>query len=147
MTADVILTGPGEGRAFGTHLGETRVKVESGAGDFSVLESTVEPGVPRPPLHVHHRYDEAWFVIEGTVEFFLGTQREVRGAGSLVFVPRGVAHSFANPCPQPSRILVIGSSPVPALVEEVGGLLRSGPPDPAVIAEAFGRCDSEVVVP
>lgn len=42
---------------------------------------------------------------------------------------------------------MIGSSPVPALVEEVGGLLRSGPPDPAVIAEAFGRYDSEVVVP
>jgi uncharacterized cupin superfamily protein len=46
-----------------------------------VFESSPPPGAPGAPAHVHHSYDEAWFVIEGTVEFVLGDRRERLEAG------------------------------------------------------------------
>jgi quercetin dioxygenase-like cupin family protein len=145
MTQPAISLGPGEGRQFWTGIAEARVKVESGAGDFSVFESSPPPGAA-PPLHVHRSYDEAWYVIEGTVTFALGQERSQRGAGSFVFVPRGLAHSFANPGPGAARVLVIGSPSVARMVEEAGG---TGYVPAAVkqLAEIFTRYDSEVVGP
>jgi hypothetical protein len=46
-------------------------------------------------------------------------------ARSVSSVPRGVTHTFANPGPGPARILVIGSSPVLALVDEMGRLAQA----------------------
>ena len=48
----------------------------------------------------------------------------------FVFVPRGVWHAFSNPGPGRARVLVIGSSPVQALVEEIGGRQRQAFPTP-----------------
>jgi mannose-6-phosphate isomerase-like protein (cupin superfamily) len=145
MTAELVVLGPGEGRAFWISLSEGRVK--AGAGDFWVFESSPPPAGAAPPLHVHHRHDEGWFIIEGTIEFTLGSRRDRRGAGSFVFVPRGIAHSFANPGPSSARILLMGSPDVVAMVEEVGRVTGSGPPDAARVAEVFRRYDSEVVAP
>ena len=49
----------------------------------------------RPPyLHVHHSDDEAWHILEGTLTFrFLEGEREAP-AGTTVFVPAGVAHTY-----------------------------------------------------
>jgi len=120
MPDDAVLLGPGEGRRFWTGLSQGAVKVESGSADFSVFESSPPPGVPGAPPHVHHSYDEAWFVIEGTVEFVLGDRRERLEAGGFAFAPRGVVHGFANPGPARARMLVIGSHPSVAMIEEVG---------------------------
>ena len=111
MPGDVVVLGPGEGRRFWTSVSHAAVKVESGSADFSVFESSPPPGLRGPAPHVHRSYDEAWFIIEGTMEFLLDGQRERQGAGGFAFVPRGVVHSFANPGPAEARMLVIGSSP------------------------------------
>lgn len=147
MTVECVILGPGEGRTFWTSLSDARVKIESGVADFSVFESSPPPAAPGPPPHVHHSYDEAWYVIAGEIEFIVGDRRERQSAGSFVFVPRGVTHSFGNPGPSEARILVIGSPRVQALVEELGRLGRNGPPDPAAVADVFRRHDSEVVPP
>ena len=83
MTGDAVMLNPGEGRRFWTGLSHGAVKAESGSADFSVFESSPPPGAPGAPPHVHHSYDEAWFVIEGTVEFVLGDRRERLEAGGL----------------------------------------------------------------
>ena len=45
-------------------------------------------------LHVHFEDDEAWHVLEGTLTFRF-VDREVEApAGSTVFVPAGVAHTY-----------------------------------------------------
>jgi Cupin domain len=91
---------------------------------------------------VHRSYDEAWFIIEGTMEFVLDGQRERQGAGAFVFVPRGVVHSFANPGPAEARMLVIGSGPAQTMVEEVGRLSEAGRLSPDTIMEVYRRHDS-----
>jgi mannose-6-phosphate isomerase-like protein (cupin superfamily) len=142
MPDDAVALGPGEGRRFRTGLSHGTVKVESGSADFSVFESSPPPGAPGAPPHVHHSYDEAWFIIEGTVEFVLGDRRERLEAGGFAFAPRGVVHSFANPGPAEARMLVIGSGPAAAMVEEVGRLSDAGPLSPDTLMEVFRRHDS-----
>src|SRR5712671_4183462 len=45
-------------------------------------------------LHVHHEDDEAWHVLEGTLHFrFIDRVVEAR-AGTTVFVPAGVEHTY-----------------------------------------------------
>ena len=142
MPRDAVVLGPGEGRRFWTGLSHGTVKAEPGSADFAVFESSPPPGVPGAPPHVHHSYDEAWFIIEGTVEFVLGDRRERLVAGGFAFVPRGVVHSFANPGPAEARMLVIGSSASVAMVEEVGRLSEVGPLSPDILMEVFRRYDS-----
>ena len=142
MPRDGVVLGPGEGRRFWTGLSHGTVKAEPGSADFALFESSPPPGVPGAPPHVHHSYDEAWFIIEGTVEFVLNDRRERLEAGGFAFAPRGVVHSFANPGPAEARMLVIGSSPSVAMVEEVGRLSEAGTLSPDMLMEVFRRHDS-----
>src|SRR5947207_476258 len=48
------------------------------------------------PLHVHHRDDEAWYVVSGALRFRLADREVIASAGSTVMVPAGVAHTFGN---------------------------------------------------
>src|SRR4029078_11069148 len=47
-----------------------------------------------PPLHIHRREDETFYVIAGEITFFVGDPR-VEGTGrDFVFAPKGVSHAF-----------------------------------------------------
>ena len=60
---------PGGGRSFGPGIS---VKVEPGASpSFAIFESILPPFWPGPGLHLHRAYDEAVYVLEGTVTFTL----------------------------------------------------------------------------
>jgi quercetin dioxygenase-like cupin family protein len=58
-----------------------------------------------PPLHVHHREDEAFYLLEGTVTFQVGEESFQTSAGDFVFAPRGLAHRFGV-LSQEARMLV-----------------------------------------
>jgi hypothetical protein len=59
-------------------------------------------------MHVHQREDEAWYVLEGHLTFYVADEVLEAGAGSFVFGPMGVAHSFTVDV-EPSRVLVFAS--------------------------------------
>lgn len=75
---------------------------ESG-GAFSLGEVAMRPG-DEPPLHIHAREDETWYILEGTILFQLGVERIVRNPGESILLPRGIPHGFAVQSPQ-ARIL------------------------------------------
>lgn len=148
MNANGAVVASGQGRSFSTGNSEAQVKLESGVADFSVFESTSPVNPIGVPLHRHRSYDEAFFILEGEMNFVVGDHRSERlPPGTFVFAPRGVAHSFANPGPAAARMLVIGSPGVQALVEEVAPLVAARPPDLAAVNAAFARHDSEIVAP
>lgn len=62
-------------------------------GQFSIWESTQKPG-GEPPLHVHHTADETFLVQEGHMRFMVGDKVIDAPAGSVVFGPRGIPHTF-----------------------------------------------------
>ena len=70
------------------------------------FEATEPPG-GGPPLHIHTRHEEFFFVLEGEITFWLDGQVITRSAGGTAFVPRGVPHCFKNCSDKPARVLVL----------------------------------------
>src|SRR5215475_6513397 len=52
-----------------------------------------------PYLHVHHADDEAWHILEGTLTFKFLDRTVEAPAGTTVFVPAGVAHTYFDLLP------------------------------------------------
>jgi len=83
-----------------------KVRGDQTGGALTVIENVIAPG-DGPPHHVHADEDEAWWIVEGSLRFKLDEEEQTADAGAFVYVPRGVAHSFQNPGPDPARILVM----------------------------------------
>ena len=62
-------------------------------GELAAWEAVQKPG-SEPPLHLHHTADETFFVMEGEMRFMVGDRILDAPAGSVVFAPRGVPHTF-----------------------------------------------------
>jgi quercetin dioxygenase-like cupin family protein len=102
------IAGPGEGRVLQV-LGQTiTVKLggEQTEGRYAVIEE-VSPVGSGPPLHVHRREDEIFYVQEGEVEFQLGEQRFRARAGSVAFLPKDIPHTFRNVGATASKVVVV----------------------------------------
>lgn len=92
-----------------------------------------------PPLHVHHSDDEAWHVLEGSLHFRFRDETTDAPAGTTVFVPAGVAHTYG--CPGDARYLIISTPRVFALIEA----LHAEGLAPEDLASVYSRYDSEIV--
>ncbi len=64
---------------------------EDTGGAYSLTDSVVPPG-GGPPLHIHHREDEAFWVLEGELEVTVGETTFRAGAGSFVHLPKATPH-------------------------------------------------------
>ena len=60
-----------------------------------VERSNLEKG--GPCLHIHHQNDEIFYVISGAFLFQINEEIFMGKKGDTVFVPRGMAHTYANP--------------------------------------------------
>lgn len=95
---------PGEGE----HVGNITFKATGvdGFGHFSFAESTLEPGAPGPPLHIHDTHDEAFYIADGDLTMRAGDDTILAKKGTFVFVPAGVVHGFANRSDAP--VILVG---------------------------------------
>jgi quercetin dioxygenase-like cupin family protein len=118
------------------------------AGNAFVFEDVCPPGVGVPP-HVHQREDEILAVLEGEFEVFLDGKTFTASEGAIANFPRFVPHGFWNRSEQPARALFVvtpGGS-FAKFFNELSGLPSSVPPDPATLAEIFGRYGMEILAP
>jgi quercetin dioxygenase-like cupin family protein len=117
---------------------------EETGGSLTALETVAPPG-EGPPLHTHAHEDECLVVLEGTVRFRLRDDIETPPAGSLVYVPRGVAHTWQNAGDSVARMLVLFTpSGMERFFERFAGLDGPGPETFLRAAEGTGM---EVVGP
>ncbi|HSD01287.1 MAG TPA: cupin domain-containing protein [Gaiellales bacterium] len=92
-----------------------------------VVAEWADPGGGDPPryiapLHVHHEDDEAWYVLEGAL-VVRSDDRDVHlPAGGAAIVPRGVAHTYWNPEPGPTRYLLVMTPRIRALIDALHAL-------------------------
>ena len=102
------------------------------------------PGPPRliAPVHVHHKDDEAWYVLEGALCVQVGEDQVDVPAGSGILVPRGTSHSYWNPGPGPVRYLLFMTPTILRLIQAIHELQDRSP---AALAEVFERHDSSLV--
>ena len=129
---------------------------EETGDEYSLYELTVPPQLGALP-HIHHAETEAFYVLEGEVEFLKGERTVSRRVGEFVFIPRGVAHGFKNVGDEPARCLgivtpgglaekLLTNLGEPAKAETLPPL-PEGPPDVERIAQIVSKYDTEMVLP
>ncbi len=83
--------------------GEAQSPISAMGGSFDIYEWS---GSGPEYLHVHYSDDEAWHVLEGTLTFKFRDRTEEIPAGTTVFVPAGVPHTYFE-SHGPTRYLII----------------------------------------
>jgi len=121
--------------------------IGSVADAFVIAEWRDEGGPAGPPrliapLHLHRRDDEAWYVLEGSLRVQVGANVVEAGAGAAVFVPRGTAHTFWNPGPGRVRYLLVMTSNIFRMIQEIHSIENH---NPAALRALFAKYDSELV--
>ncbi|GGA85336.1 hypothetical protein GCM10011511_05460 [Puia dinghuensis] len=116
-------------------------------GDFWVAEWQDPGGPPGPPryiapLHIHHKDDEAWYVLEGSLCVQSGDAIVEAHAGAGVFVPKGTPHTYWNPSQQKTRYLLIMTAKIYSLIRDIHEMTDRSP---ARLKALFEKYDSELL--
>ncbi|SFS42074.1 cupin domain-containing protein [Saccharopolyspora flava] len=162
-----LIVPPGRGRRIHTGAQDVTFKV---TGEHSRAASSFEVVVPPGfdvGAHVHTRSEELFYVIDGELDLLAFEPRErtgnwrewendegervIRaGPGSVMFVPPGCPHAFANPGKTDAKMFFQSSPPThhEHYFEELLEILDApGPVDHAAIAELRIRSDIEQLTP
>lgn len=103
----VAVVGPDGGEPI--RIGSTLMRIiEDGSTTghrLGIGEITLAPHTEGPPQHRHARHDEGFYVVSGRARFTVGTTVHDAPAGTLVMVPPGAPHTFANPTGEPTVLL------------------------------------------
>jgi mannose-6-phosphate isomerase-like protein (cupin superfamily) len=70
-----------------------------------IAEISSGPGAPAPPVHVHRRHVESFYVLEGELTLTAADGELRAGRGTWVQIPAGVSHTFAVTGNRPARFL------------------------------------------
>ncbi len=143
-----IVLQPNEGKLLDV-LGEIitiKVAGEDTDGLYTILQE-VSPPQGGPPLHLHHREDEAFYVLEGEYEVQCGENKIRAVPGSFILAPREIPHTFRNIGSGPSKVLVIATpAGIEKFFEELSELAKQGPPDIEKVKEIAERYEIELML-
>jgi mannose-6-phosphate isomerase-like protein (cupin superfamily) len=100
MTQDTLPLKPmavasdeGEARWWFSSLAVIKVTAADTAGQMTLVEVAEPPGADGP-LHVHHREDEGFWILEGDATIEIGDRVYEAHTGDFVFGPRGIPHRY-----------------------------------------------------
>lgn len=116
-------------------------------GGIGLIECTAPPSFPGPPLHIHERTWDAYYVLEGRLAVHLGNEQFELEPGDVAAVPPGIAHGFSNALDAPTRFLdVYAPGGFEHYLREVAvTTVGDVPPVPAVMAQIASRYDVKPV--
>ncbi len=141
MSGGLYTLAPGEGQAvwfLGT-LMSVKVDAARTDGAYMLVECLLAPGFGPPP-HIHHRDDEAFYILEGELSGFCGDRTWRGGPGAFVFMPRGIPHAFRVEGDTPARVLQLGNgSGFERFIAEAGEPARAPTLPPPPGPDAIGR--------
>ena len=116
-------------------------------GILSVVESHDATG-GGPPLHIHHREDETFQILEGEYEWTVGDKKFVTSKGATIFAPRGVPHTYRYVGKTPGRLMcVITPAGFEGFFEEIGALTSQQQQDIPRVIEIGRRYGLEILPP
>ena len=106
-------------------------------GAWSLMTEDIPVGLGPPPHR--HDWDEAYFVVEGALDFEIDGKPVRVGPGDFTYLPRNTVHAVKGASPSPARVLIFA---VPAhssaFFEDVNREVRTVPDDLAKIP-AIGK--------
>jgi quercetin dioxygenase-like cupin family protein len=89
-----VNSGEGEARWWFGQLAEVKATAADTGGQLTIIEVTCAPGF-EAPLHVHHREDEAFWILDGGVALQVGEDRIEAAAGDYALGPRDIPHRYS----------------------------------------------------
>ena len=101
----VLHAGEGRGHWLVQELLTPLVTGEQTKGAFGFATVVAQPN-GGPPPHVHRREDELFYVAEGTFSFVFDKQTFTAGPGTVLFLPRGIVHTYNNIGDKPGKLIV-----------------------------------------
>lgn len=102
-----ILLNPNSGDSLNLGTGTAIIKIygSSTQNQYSQLELIEYPPYDTP-LHLHEQSDEVFYVIEGTITFFINGEIRDFKEGSIVLIPRNTPHAQGNFTDEKVRVLI-----------------------------------------
>jgi quercetin dioxygenase-like cupin family protein len=135
-------------------LATIKASAETTGGRVAVVEH-LAPRSAGSPLHVHHREDEWFYITEGEVTFWIGGRVIYGSAGSLVYGPRDIPHTFVVSSGQARFLLVAEPAGVEGFVRALAVPAPrlaippepAEPPDPTRLAAIASEYGIEILGP
>lgn len=93
LAGAAVRSGDGEARWWLGQLAEIKATAADTGGQMTIVEVACGPGF-EAPLHVHHREDEAFWILEGQVTLQVGEDTIEASAGDYAFGPRDIPHRY-----------------------------------------------------
>jgi mannose-6-phosphate isomerase-like protein (cupin superfamily) len=102
----VLASGEGEHRWFLNNEMTVKATASQTGGAHGLIESLIPPGFS-PPLHIHHREEESYILLDGQLTVRCGDRTFTATAGAFVCLPREVPHTFVVEGDRPARMLTL----------------------------------------
>ncbi len=146
--------GEGDARWFLGALGTIKSAAETTDGRVAVLEFLWPQG-GGSPLHVHRNEDEWFYVLEGEVTFWVGGETVVAPAGSFLYGPRDVPHTFLVTSIEARFLMVTEPAPFADFVRAMSEPAQTltlppasvQPPDPEQLTAVAAEYGIEILGP
>jgi quercetin dioxygenase-like cupin family protein len=140
MSKQAFMMKQGEGESL--EVMGARVKFLCKADQTDKAWSLMEVLLPKssgPPPH-EHPWDEAYYVVDGAVRFFISGQEKLVKAGDFIYAPGGTVHAFQGDSDGPARMLIFDApAHAESFFREVEQEVKSWPADAAKVPEIGER--------
>jgi mannose-6-phosphate isomerase-like protein (cupin superfamily) len=138
---------------FIDNLVQVHIAGEASGGTLALADERGRRG-NMPPLHVHHRDDETFYVLDGELSLFVAGEQLRLGRGQAALAPRGVSHSYRVESEEAHWLVITTPAGFESFIREVAEpapvdeLPPAGRPhDPAAVAQAAARVGIEILGP
>jgi quercetin dioxygenase-like cupin family protein len=107
--ADAVFTDPGDAERLEHESSTHRILCD--LPQLTAIDMTFRPGFEGVDPHTHADHVDAFYVLEGLVEFRVVEEPRVAGPGTFVAAPPGTVHGFRHAGPDPIRLLNLHAPP------------------------------------
>ena len=115
-------------------------------GAFSLIETREDEAKVGPPRHVHRDAAESFYVIEGEYRTYLDGRDFVCPAGSFIYIPAGMTHTFASMSARCRKLNLYTPSAMVGYFDDLAAAMQDGV-DEAGLTAIAQRYAMEVVGP
>lgn len=130
---------------FGINPNDIKVSSKDTDGKLTVFEYKGKEK-SGPPLHIHLKQDEIFFIVEGEYKFKVGEEFHHLKPGDTIFLPRNVPHCFVQTTDNGKMFFMFQpSGKMEDFFRAIGAL--KGQPTPEQGAKIFADHEMKVVGP
>jgi quercetin dioxygenase-like cupin family protein len=107
--ADAVLTTPADAETLEHEASTHRILCD--LPQLTAIDMTFQPEFEGVDPHTHADHVDAFYVLEGQIEFHVGGEQRIGGPGTFVAAPPGAVHGFRHVGPEPIRFLNLHAPP------------------------------------